>query len=92
MEDDSNNSTMQNHATEVENSSSYWKQQTQNCIPVMIEHLNRYGEDLKIWGLSARTVEFLAVVDEIEILSTRVNFKFHDETGKNLLNIETKHN
>ena len=54
----------------------------QNCVPVMIAHLNRYGEDLQIWGEPAKIITFVGIVRKIEVVSTRVNFEFYDETGK----------
>lgn len=52
-----------------------------HCIPVMIAHLNRSGEDLQVWGVSAKLISLAAIVTKIEILSTKVTFEFRDETG-----------
>lgn len=53
----------------------------QNCIPVMIVHMVRHGEKLTVWGITARIVTFVAVVRNLEALSTKVTFEFEDETG-----------
>lgn len=53
----------------------------QNCIPVMIGHLNRFSDKLAVWGIPAKIVTFLAVVRKLEFTSTKVSFEFQDETG-----------
>jgi hypothetical protein len=52
-----------------------------HCIPIMIAHMLRYGEQLTIWGTSVRVVTFVAVVRHIEPYSTKITFNFEDESG-----------
>lgn len=53
----------------------------QNCVPLMICHLNRYKDDVHLWGTPVRIVTLVAIVEEIDVVSTKVNFRFRDETG-----------
>lgn len=51
----------------------------QNCVPLMIAHLDR--EDIEVWGISVRLVTFVAILRKYENVSTKVTFEFEDETG-----------
>ncbi|NP_001164370.1 replication protein A2 [Nasonia vitripennis] len=53
----------------------------QNCVPVMIAHLVRYGEKLTVWGTPVRLVTFVGLVRKVEPTSTKVSFEFSDDTG-----------
>ena len=84
-----NDTTMQNqggymdvsaNGTMTDNKASNLRR-AQNCIPMMLAHLNRYGEDLQVWGMPARQVTFVAIVTKIEAASTKVTIEFRDETG-----------
>lgn len=52
-----------------------------NCIPVMIGHLNKHGENLKVWGTSPKMITFLGIVLKCEQASTKINYEFKDDTG-----------
>ncbi|XP_014213018.1 replication protein A 32 kDa subunit-B [Copidosoma floridanum] len=53
----------------------------QNCMPVMISHIQRHGEKLTVWGMPALIVTLVAFVRKLESTSTKVTFEFQDETG-----------
>ena len=53
----------------------------QNCVPVMIAHLQRHGEKLDVWGIPAKIVTFLAIVKKCEAMSTKITYEFQDESG-----------
>lgn len=56
----------------------------QNCVPVMIAHLVRYGEKLTVWGTPVRLITFVGLVHKIEPTSTKVSFEFSDDTGNSI--------
>lgn len=70
-----------NNSINGDSSRSSSSKRGQNCVPVMIAHLNRYGEDMAVWGMPVRLVTFVAILDNLEALTTKVSFQFRDETG-----------
>ncbi|XP_058807528.1 replication protein A 32 kDa subunit-like [Phymastichus coffea] len=80
MWNNDSNTTIQNWETGHDDTLLNWKS-VENCVPVMLAHLHRYGEGLKIWGMPTRIITFLAIVEDVDVVNTRVNFKFRDETG-----------
>lgn len=57
----------------------------QNCIPVMIGHILKHGEELTVWGTPVKIITFVAIVNKVDATSTKVTFEFQDETGQYLL-------
>ncbi|XP_014233732.1 replication protein A 32 kDa subunit-A-like [Trichogramma pretiosum] len=53
----------------------------QNCMPVMISHIQSRGEKLEVWGTPAKIITIVAVVTKIEPASTKIAYEFQDETG-----------
>lgn len=53
----------------------------QNCVPVMIAHLNRCGEELTLWGMPVKMIAVVAIVRQIEQVTTKVSYELEDETG-----------
>ncbi|KAJ8680244.1 hypothetical protein QAD02_016031 [Eretmocerus hayati] len=51
------------------------------CVPVMIAHLNRYADELEVWGMPAGLVSFVAILTKVDAASTRIHYEFRDETG-----------
>lgn len=52
-----------------------------NCIPVMIGHLNKHGDKLEVWGVQPKMITFVGIVVKCEQASTKINYEFKDETG-----------
>lgn len=52
-----------------------------NCIPVMIGHMNKYGDKLQVWGVTPKMITFVAIVLKCEQASTKINYEFKDDTG-----------
>ncbi|XP_058807707.1 replication protein A 32 kDa subunit-like [Phymastichus coffea] len=53
----------------------------QNCVPVMIAHVRKHGEELNIWGNPVKIITLVVIVNKIESTSTKISFEFQDETG-----------
>ncbi|XP_014204390.1 replication protein A 32 kDa subunit-A-like [Copidosoma floridanum] len=53
----------------------------QNCIPLMVAHLQRYHDNIQVWGMPARLMTLVVILRRIENLSTKVSFLLEDETG-----------